>query len=228
MEQKMNRLERYFRSNRGPLLNKWTHYFDIYDRHFARYRNQSLVMVEIGVFHGGSLGMWKDYFGPKMKIVGVDINPRALRFADDQVDIVIGDQSDRDFLRQLRKQYPKIDIVLDDGGHSMNQQIVTFEELFQAVADDGVYLVEDVHTSYWSEYGGGLGHAGSFVEYSKRLIDHLNAWHVREWEGEARSAVADSTYSISYYDSVIAFEKRRKLPPEAQMTGKMSFLSLDE
>lgn len=224
----MNPLEAYFLSNRGPLLNKWKHYFEIYDRHFARYRNQPLLMVEVGVFHGGSLGMWKEYFGPKARIVGVDINPRAARFADGQVDILIGDQSDRDFLRRLRTQYPNIDILLDDGGHSMTQQIVTFEEMFPAVAEDGVYMVEDVHTSYWPEYGGGLHNPGSFIEYCKHFIDELNAWHVREWNDKDRSQVARSAHSVTFYDSIIAIEKRRKVPPEANMTGRLSFLSLDE
>lgn len=224
----MNPLERFFRSNRGPLLNKWMHYFDVYDRHFSRFRNEPLLMVEIGVFHGGSLGMWKDYFGPKAKIVGVDINPRASRFADDQVDIVIGDQSDRAFLKRLRDQYSNIDILLDDGGHSMAQQITTFEEMFPAVQENGVYMVEDVHTSYWPEYGGGLNNPGSFIEYSKKLVDELNAWHVREWSGKGRSPVASGAYSMTYYDSILVLEKRKKLPPEALMTGKLSFLSLDE
>lgn len=204
------------------------HYFDVYDKHFARYRNQPLLMVEIGVFHGGSLGMWKNYFGPNAKIVGVDINPRASQFADDQVDIVIGDQSDRAFLKRLRDQYPHIDILLDDGGHSMNQQIVTFEEMFHAVTDDGVYMVEDIHTSYWPEYGGGLNSPNSFIEYSKKLVDELNAWHVREWNDKERSFVSREACSITYYDSIIVIERRKKIPPEARMTGKLSFLSLDE
>ncbi|MGA8031223.1 MAG: class I SAM-dependent methyltransferase, partial [Casimicrobiaceae bacterium] len=89
----MNPLEDYFLRNRDALLNKWFHYFDVYDRHFARFRGREIVMVEIGVYHGGSLGMWKSYFGPQTRLVGVDINPRARKFADEQVDIVIGDQS---------------------------------------------------------------------------------------------------------------------------------------
>lgn len=224
----MNSLEQYFLSNRGPLMNKWMHYFDIYDRHLARFRNRSPVMLEVGVYHGGSLGMWKDYFGPGARIIGVDINPRAKRFADEQVTIEIGDQSDREFLRQLRARHPRIDILLDDGGHSVEQQKTTFGEMFAAVAHDGVYLIEDVHTSYWPEYGGGLGEGASFVEFCKRLVDDLNAWHVREWGEEQRSEVAQAAHSISFYDSVIAIEKRRKVPPFARMTGKLSFLSLDE
>lgn len=224
----MNPLQAYFEANRGPLLNKWMHYFDIYDRHFARFRGREIVMVEIGVYHGGSLGMWKSYFGPQARLVGVDINPRALKFADDQVTVIIGDQSDRAFLKDLRRRYPRIDILLDDGGHSMNQQIVSFEELFEAVADDGVYMIEDTHTSYWPEYGGGLHAPGSFLEYTKRLVDQLNAWHVREWEGGEKTAFARSAWSLSWYDSVVAIEKRPKAAPEAKMTGKMSFLALDE
>ena len=224
----MNPLEDYFLRNRDALLNKWFHYFDVYDRHFARFRGREIVMVEIGVYHGGSLGMWKSYFGPQTRLVGVDINPRARKFADEQVDIVIGDQSDRTFLRRLRERYPRIDILLDDGGHSMEQQITTFEEMFDAVAPDGVYLVEDCHTSYWPEYGGGLNAPGSFIEFSKRLADQLNAWHVREWANAERSAFARSAWSLSFYDSIVAIEKRPKSPPEARMTGKLSFLALDE
>jgi len=224
----MNPLRAYFDANQGPLLNKWLHYFDIYDRHFSRFRGRDIVMVEIGVYHGGSLAMWKAYFGPRARLVGVDVNPRAQKFADDQVAIVIGDQSDRAFLRSLRESYPRIDVLLDDGGHSMEQQIVTFEELYDAVSEDGVYMVEDTHTSYWPEYGGGLGAQGSFVEYTKRLVDELHAWHVREWEDQPKSAFARSAWSVSWYDSILAIEKRPKEPPEARMTGRLSFLALDE
>jgi hypothetical protein len=224
----MNPLRQYFEANRGPLLNKWMHYFDIYDRHFARFRGREIVMVEIGIYHGGSLGMWKSYFGPQAKLVGIDINPRALKFADEQVTVLIGDQSDRKFLQSVRAKYPRIDILLDDGGHSMNQQIVSFEELYDAVADDGVYMIEDTHTSYWHEYGGGLNSPNSFLEYTKRLLDQLNAWHVREWAGSDKTSFAKSAWSLTWYDSVVAIEKRPKQPPEAKMTGKMSFLALDE
>lgn len=224
----MNPLRAFFDANRGPLLNKWLHYFDIYDRHFSRFRGRDIVMVEIGVYHGGSLGMWKAYFGPRARLVGVDINPRAQKFADDQVTIVIGDQSDRAFLRSLRERYPRIDLLLDDGGHSMEQQIATFEELYDAVAEDGVYMVEDTHTSYWPEYGGGLGAPGSFVEYTKQFVDALHAWHVREWESQPKSTFARSAWSVSWYDSIVVIEKRPKEPPEARMTGRLSFLALDE
>jgi len=110
----------------------------------------------------------------------------------------------------------------------MHHQITTFEELFGAVADDGVYMVEDTHTSYWPEFGGGLHSPGSFIEYAKRLADELNAWHVREWSAVERSEFARSAWSIAFYDSIVAIEKRPKAAPEAKLTGKLSFLALDE
>jgi hypothetical protein len=110
----------------------------------------------------------------------------------------------------------------------MHHQITTFEEMFEGVAGNGVYMVEDTHTSYWSEFGGGLREPGSFIEYSKRLADELNAWHVREWATAERTAFACSAWSIAFYDSIVAIEKRPKAPPEARITGKLSFLALDE
>ena len=223
-----NPLEAWFLANRGPLVNKWQHYFDIYDRHFARFRERPITMLEIGVYHGGSLAMWQSYFHPASRFVGVDINPRARKFAGANVEIHIGDQSDRGFLRELRGRLGAVDILLDDGGHSMIQQITTFEELYGLVAADGVYMVEDVHTSYWAEFGGGLLSSGSFIEFSKRLVDELHAYHVREWSDRDKSEVARSAWSLDIYDSVVAIEKRPKAPPEARLSGRLSFLSLDE
>ena len=118
----------------GRQVHRLRHYFDIYHRHLARFRGQRVTMIEIGVFNGGSLPMWRDYFGPQATIVGVDINAGCTRFAESHIDIVIGDQSDRPFLRSLADRYPDCAIVLDDGGHRMDQQIATFEELYRAFA----------------------------------------------------------------------------------------------
>src|SRR5437867_6528446 len=75
-----NPLAEYFFNNPGRLIHKWHHYFDIYHRHFARFRGRSPVVVEIGVFHGGSLQMWHHYFGPGTRVVGIDIDPRCRSF----------------------------------------------------------------------------------------------------------------------------------------------------
>ena len=170
-------LERYFRNNPGRLIHKWNHYFDIYERHFSRFRGQEIAVLEIGVYHGGSLQMWKDYFGDKAEIYGLDINPDCKQFEEENIEIFIGSQSDRSFLRELKEKIPKVDILIDDGGHRMDQQIISYEELFDHVKSDGIYLCEDLHTSYWPEFGGGYGKPDTFVEYAKKFIDELNAFH---------------------------------------------------
>jgi cephalosporin hydroxylase len=97
-----NPLEKYFWSNNERLIHKWMHYFDIYDRHFSPYRHKKVTIVEFGVYHGGSLQMWKHYFGRRARIIGIDINPECKKLEEKQVEIYIGDQEDRTFLRELR------------------------------------------------------------------------------------------------------------------------------
>lgn len=218
-----NPLADYFYANEdGRLIHKWLHYFDIYDRHFAPFRGRKITVVEFGVFHGGSLEMWRDYFGPKARIVGVDIDERCAALAEPGIEVVIGDQADSDFLRALAVQIGPVDIVIEDGGHQMNQQLTTFREMWPAIRDGGVYLVEDLHTSYWAEYGGGYRKPGTFIEHAKTLIDSLNAWHSRD---EHSFTVDDHTRTVRgmhVYDSVIVFDKAVVEKPGHMQIGKPS------
>ena len=214
-----NPLLELFEKNQGRLIDKWTHYFDIYHRHFARFRNKPVKVLEIGVFKGGSLAMWRKYFGPQAKIFGVDIDPVCKDFEEDSIKVIIGDQEDRTFLRKLVAQVGALDIVIDDGGHTMKQQINSFEELYPKVKPGGVYLAEDLHTSYWSEYGGGLKEPDSFIEYSKNLVDQLNAWHSRDKEDLDVSMFTRTTTSMHYYNSVLVLEKGLVSPPTTRITG---------
>ena len=218
-----NPLAEYYFNNAGRLINKWHHYFDIYHRHFSRFRGRSPVVVEIGVFHGGSLQMWHHYFGPGTRVVGIDIDPRCRKFEDKVTTILIGDQCDRRFLAEVRGIVPHIDIVIDDGGHTMAQQITTFEELYPHVQPDGVYLCEDIHTSLMPEYGGGYRREGTFLEYSKALVDRLYGWYSRDLTVLTVDEFTRATYALHFYDSVLVIEKRPKDPPQVSMTGTPSF-----
>ena len=198
----MNDLEKYFKNNTGRLISKWPHYFDVYERHFSPFRNREIVILEIGIFQGGSLRMWRSYFGEKAKIYGIDINPVCKQFEEENIEIFIGSQSDRNFLREIKKKIPKVDILIDDGGHTMRQQIVTYEEMFDHVKEDGVYLCEDIHTSYWLEYGGGYKRRGTFIEYSKDFIDYLHAFH-SDQKSLKVSHFTKSADSLHFYDSIL-------------------------
>jgi hypothetical protein len=215
----MNDLEKYFYSNTGNLIHKWKHYFEVYERHFSKYRGTDVVMVEFGVFQGGSLQMWKNYFGPKAKIYGIDINPKCKMLEEDQVEILIGDQEDRGFLRSLTKLIPRVDILLDDGGHTMKQQITTFEELFPHVDKNGVYLCEDLLTSYRPNFGGGYKDPASYIEYSKNFIDQLNAWHTHTPETLSVNDFTRTAHSLHYYDSILVIEKHPMEQPSHVKIG---------
>lgn len=215
-----NPLWKYFSHNKGQIIHKWHHYFDIYHNHFRRFRGLHVKILEIGVFKGGSLQMWKSYFGDKAKIYGVDIDPKCKELEEDQINIFIGDQADRGFLQGIRDKIGPIDILIDDGGHTMIQQITTFEELYPAVSPNGIYLVEDLHTSYWEEYGGGYKKKESFIEYAKEFIDSINAWHSHDPELTPSNLTKTAT-GIHFYDSVIVIEKYpNPTKPKVSMTGQ--------
>ncbi|MDE3214022.1 MAG: class I SAM-dependent methyltransferase, partial [Bacteroidota bacterium] len=110
---------------------------------------------------------------------------------------------------------------IDDGGHTMRQQLITFEILYPFLKDDGIYLCEDTHTSYWYEYGGALRRKGTFVEFSKKLVDSLYAWHFKS----RRVPVDDftrSTNAIHFYDSMVFFEKKKRMQPQTRQIGTPS------
>lgn len=221
MSEYKNDLEQYFYNNADRQITKWKHYFEVYDRHFSSFRNKEIVLLEIGVFQGGSMQMWKKYFGPKAKLYGVDIDPRCKDFEEENIEIHIGSQSDPDFLENLKKKIPKIDILIDDGGHTMNQMKVSFDHLFNHIQPNGIYLCEDTHTCYHWRYGGGYKRMNSFTEYAKNMIDYINAWHSEQKSFQIND-FTKTIHSIHFYDSIILIEKRLMEPPVSLITGKPS------
>ncbi len=213
-----NPLEKYFRENRKNVIHKWLHYFEIYHKHLGHLRNKACVVAEIGVAMGGSLQMWREYFGPQSIIVGIDINPNCKQFTGNQIFIETGDQADTQFLESLKEKYPPFDVIIDDGGHFMHQQITAFEVLYDHLKTDGVYICEDTHTSYWEEYGGARQLPSTFIEYTKRLIDDLHAWHQQNATEKAID-FAKHTQAIHFYDSVVVLEKRLRDAPYPEKTG---------
>jgi len=218
----MGDLYDYFDNNPGRLIHKLWHYFGIYERHLGVFRGRPIRLIEFGVFHGGSLQMWKHYFGGQAQIIGVDIDPRCAQLAEPGIEIVIGDQEDPRTHAMLREKYGEFDIVIDDGGHTMGQQIMTFQELYPAVKAGGIYFAEDLITSYFSRWGGGVRQPGTFIEFSKRLIDQLHAWYAVDGELQ-RDLITTTAYGIHYYDSIMVIEKAVIPEPVQLITGFPSF-----
>lgn len=217
--------EAFLKNERGD-LHKWHHYFDIYERHLSRYKNSAFRFLEIGVFRGGSLRLWREYFGPEALIVGVDRDASCARFGGEFGQVRIGDQADATFLRSVLEEFGPFDAVLDDGGHTARQQIVSLEVLYPELASDGVYLCEDTHTSYWKSFqdaGDGISFAKLALQVANGLTESLHRdpksfqryGQPPEQRGGSIAAPLCSacTSSVSFYDSMIVFEKRPKPEP---------------
>ena len=178
---------------------KHSTYFKSYEHFFEKYRGKEFTFVEIGVLGGGSLFMWRDYFGHKARIVGIDVNPNAKKWEREGFEIYIGSQSDKDFWKEVKKEIGNIDVVLDDGGHTYEQQIITVESLLDSMNDGGIIVVEDTHTSYMYGFG---PKKFSFIKYVKNKIDQINfrfAFKDLKQKEERR------IWSIEIVESMIAF-----------------------
>lgn len=213
-----NKLENYFFNQKKTLLiHKWKHYLNIYDHHFKRFIGKNPTILEIGVFKGGSLEMWNHYFDSECFIYGIDINPECKKIPKNlnvnNIQIDIGNQEDKKFWKEYLSDKPKFDIIIEDGGHTMKQQITTYEQVIDHVADNGVYLCEDLHTSYWKNFGGGYMKNNTFIEYSKKFIDMLNYYHIKNPDNTLKEnkkkyqKFRNNIKSVHYYDSIIVLEK---------------------
>lgn len=171
--------------------DKYLFYFDIYERQLARFIGWPMRMLEIGVQRGGSLRMWKKYFGGLSTVVGVDIDPSCKKFDEPSLPVRIGDQADTKFLADVVAEFGPFDLVIDDGSHNQGDVRATFHYLYPRLSLGGVYLVEDLHCAYWEKHEGGFGRPGTFIEYEKSLLDELHvpsnfrditlAMHVYPW-----------------------------------------------
>lgn len=213
----MNNTWSLFLNNDKRVIHKWKHYFPVYDAHFSRYVNRPCLFIEIGCGRGGSLQLWKGVLGPHAQIVGIDINPECKGYEEDQIAVRIGDQANEAFLEEVLKEFGMPDIVLDDGSHKMTDMHASFQFLYPRISPVGIYMIEDLHTAYWEEFGGGYRRSGSIIETIKNLVDELNADHAR---GAIKpTEFTRSTLSMHLYDSVCVFEKGRSLNKGAPITG---------
>jgi cephalosporin hydroxylase len=195
----------------GRAVTKWVDYLDLYDRHFSAFRGTSVKMLEIGVLNGGSLEIWREYFGPRAVLFGIDITPECAQRVDPPNQVRIGSQADPAFLRRVVEEMGGVDIVLDDGSHNARHQQASFETLFPLLNDGGVYAIEDLHTSYWpGDFEGGYRRRRTGIELVKTLIDDMHAWFHDRGEMFAKR---ETLTGIHAYESVVFIEKGKKLRP---------------
>lgn len=167
----MNYFRNYISQTDDRMIMKMDHYLDIYDKLLRDWQGRDVSFLEIGVYKGGSIRMWRDFWGPKSTVTFLDIDPACAALQLDGTKVEIGDQTDTAFLKRIAEAYGPFDMIVDDGGHKMDHQNVSFRELWPHLKDRGLYIVEDTHTSYWPGFGGGYKAPQSFIEKCKNLVD---------------------------------------------------------
>jgi hypothetical protein len=126
-------------------------------------------MLEIGAFKGGSMRAWKELW-PKAKIYGIECNP-DLRNESPDLDIFVGDQTDINFLNRVVDNMGTPDLIIDDGGHKMSQQITSFIALFPKLQSGGYYIIEDLETSYLQPW---IDQPQTTINFLNGLINKVN------------------------------------------------------
>ena len=182
------------------VMRKWKHHFPIYDSYFEEIQNKPLRLLEIGVAWGGSLFTWQQYF-PYAFITGIDTNPECQKFEKENIKVFIGDQADSTFLKQVNQQTGPFDIIVDDGGHMMNQQITSFKTLFPLLNDGGFYVIEDIHTSYMEKYQDG---EEKTVDFLRGLVDNLHFWAI---EGKKPGYFSLNISFVGFYNGIVFIKK---------------------
>ncbi len=205
-------LRECFDAHRGRLAGKVDHFFDVYEKHLARFCGTDVRVLEIGVDRGGSLELWQKYFGAEAAVHGVDINPEAAGFAPAGCKVHIGSQVDQEFIQAILDEHGPFDVVIDDGSHLMPHQIQTFEMLYPTLSEDGLYICEDAFTSYWQEYGGKLRGADTFMEYAKALVDDLHAFWILD-EDYSPGPFTRMTEAIHFYSGAVVFQRKAVVEP---------------
>ncbi|SEO30768.1 Methyltransferase domain-containing protein [Pseudorhodobacter antarcticus] len=210
-------LEGLFWSHDGTIVHKWHHYLPIYERYFSSFRGRKPRFLEIGVSKGGSLSLWRKYFGPDAIIFGIDIDPACDAFNGLSGQVRIGSQDDPEFLVNVVKEMGGVDIVLDDGSHYSKHIRASINTLFPLLEEGGVYMVEDLHATYWDSHEGGYQQSTSFIGDIRQMYDDMHHWYHNE--GQRIKATTDTLASLHLYDSIAVLEKGRVLRPRHSQIG---------
>jgi hypothetical protein len=215
-----NPMEAVYYSHEGRAAYKWHHYLALYDRHLGHFRGRPVRLLELGIHSGGSLQIWKAYFGEHAIVHGVDIDTACSRLGEERVVPHVGSQTDIGLLQQVVEEMGGVDVIIDDGSHRSSDQIASFETLYPFLHENGVYICEDTRASYWSQYGGGYRRPGTFIEYAKDLVDRLHAWYAEDPALARDQVFASMTLGIFFYDSMVVMEKRSKSMPFQCAVGR--------
>ncbi len=218
---KRKSLQLLFLGHKGKVADKWESYLDIYEDEFAKYRQTKFPILEIGVQNCGSLEIWAKYFYNSEKVLGVDIEERLrdLSFDDGRIETFI---SDANYLyKHFSRKFKNPIVIIDDASHQSKDIVNTFLTMFPLLKDDGVYVVEDLCCSYWTEFNKET--PMSSMGFFKLLVDVINYEH---WDKNEKlkqqidilgvvqfdqlKAVMNSIKSVRFFNSMCFIKKTEK------------------
>ena len=184
--------------------------FDVYEEYFSEFKGKKITFVEIGIFNGGSLKVWKEYLGPNARIIGVDINPECKKFEEDGIEVFIGNQSDPKFWDKFFQKVGNVDVILDDGGHTNLDQIITTTKCVDKINDGGILMIEDTHCSYIELYNS--SEKFSFINFAKKIVDDVNFTYPLDIGKKMKFnySLNNYIYSTHFYESIVVFRINRK------------------
>jgi hypothetical protein len=225
----MSRLLEIFDRGTGGNCDKWRHYFEIYERYFGKFVGSQCTYLEIGVQGGGSLSIMREYLGDRSRIIGIDVDPNCAKLAQPGREIHIGNASDPNFLKTVATETAPFDIIVDDGGHVADQQLVAFLNLFPYLNYGGIYLVEDLHCQFWHGYQGSR-FGINFYDFAKGLVEKMALWNIdlgllnrykqppenRQGAVQFNNFAVHDLFGIHFYDSVVVLEKRKIAEPYSE------------
>jgi len=209
-----------FDNHIGDPISKWTHYFQTYDFYFKRFINEPHTFMEIGVWKGGSIQMWRKLLGPYVKIIGIDIDENCKKHhnPDEGIYIYIGDQSDENFLQKILEEHNNIapNIILDDGSHVPKHQIKSFNFFFPKQRQGDIYLVEDIEINEkmsidnWNK-----SENNTFCEY-------INSLNYQMYSNINDEGILNNAININYTENMIAIKKGNLINRKSIRAGRFS------
>lgn len=202
-EYKQNELDVLIEKQAGAAKTDKLHhgYTKYYYHYFKHLKEKNIKLLEIGTGGGGSLRMWRELF-PKAEIHGMDIVDEYKRFEEEGFKIHIGNQLDEDFILRMLEQTGPFDIIIDDGGHYMTQQIGSFKMLYEKVNPGGSYVIEDLFSSYDGRF---MNQIPTTMDFIKELLDFLHKRKPPKTDFE--KYFMDNTLSVHMYEKIIFFFK---------------------
>ena len=198
-----NNLLQLFKNHNDNVYFKFQNYVAEYDQIFSRYRNTNVSLLELGVRDGGSLQIWKKYFGQQSTIHGIDINSKVcdLELGEGISTFCFNVMNETLWLEHTMLH--TYDIIIDDGSHVNSNVIKTFKVIFPYLNIGGIYVIEDTRTSYWQRYGGGYKAPNSIIEYFKNMIDIMHIYHYAHTQEDLAGFTEYHVYCVKFIRQII-------------------------